>query len=74
MNGNEKFELEFMTTEELCCVAREHKSDIDKLRRDMRLFGKEDESYPQWKNELWTKQRRYNYIIRRIKSRQLQMF
>lgn len=74
MNESEKFELEFVTTDELCKLARMHKKEIDALRRDMKLFGKEDDSYPQWKNELWQKQRRYNYIIRRIKSRQLQMF
>lgn len=71
MNESEKFELEFMTTDELCLVARNHKAEIEKLRRDMKLFGKEDDSYSAWKNELWQKQRRYNYIIRRIKARQL---
>lgn len=74
VTGNEKFELEFMTTEELCLVAKNHKAEIEKLKRDMKLFGKEDESYTQWKNELWTKQRRYRYIIKRIESRQLTLF
>lgn len=74
MNESEKFQVEMMSTEELCVVARNLKADIEKLRRDMKLFGKEDDSYPQWRNELWTKQRRYNCIIRRIKSRQLQLF
>lgn len=74
MNESEKFELEFMATDKLCELARKAKSDIEKLRRDMKLFGKEDDDYPKWKNELWQKQRRYNYIILRIKARQLQLF
>jgi hypothetical protein len=40
----------------------------------MKLFGKEDDSYPQWKNELWTLQHRYKYVINRIKDRQIKMF
>jgi hypothetical protein len=74
MNESEKFQLEFVTTDELCLLARNLKIEIEKLQRDMRLFGKEDDSYPQWRNELWTKQRRYRYIIKRIQSRQMKMF
>lgn len=74
MNESEKFQLEFVTIEELCQLAQSHKVEIDKLQRDMRLFGKEDDSYPDWKNQLWAMQRRYRYIIKRIKDRQLKMF
>ena len=74
MNGNQKFQYEMMATEELCCVARELKHDIEILKRDIKLFGKEDDSYPQWRNELWEKQRRYRHIIGRIESRQLTLF
>jgi hypothetical protein len=63
-----------VTIEELCQIAQKHKMEIDKLQRDMRLFGKEDDSYPDWKNELWGLQRRYRYVIKRIQARQKKMF
>lgn len=74
MNESEKFQLEFVTIDELCHITQKLKVDIDKLQRDMKLFGKEDDDYKNWKNELWEKQRRYRYVINRIKDRQLKMF
>lgn len=74
MNESEKFQIEMMATDELCVVARSLKIEIEKLQRDMRLFGKEDDDYPAWKNELWGKQRRYRYLIKKIKDRQMKMF
>lgn len=74
MNETENFKYELMATDELCVVARNLKSEIEALKRDIKLFGKEDDSYPQWRDELWTKQRRYRYIIGRIEVRQLPLF
>jgi len=74
MNESEKFQLEFMATDELCLVARNTKAKIDTLQRDMRLFGKEDDSYSDWKEQLWALQRRYRYVIKRIQSRQMTLF
>lgn len=74
MNESEKFQLEMVTLEDLCLIAQNCKREIDKLKRDMKLFGKEDDSYPQWQQELWELERRHKYVTGRIKSRQLKMF
>lgn len=73
MNDTEKFQLEFMSTPELAYVAQKCKEEITQLSEKMRLYGDSHEEYQNWKREKYLKQRRRNYVLGRIKSRQLQL-
>lgn len=73
MNDDKLYQLEFMSTDELCHIAQKCKREIEKLTEKMRLFGVSHELYQTWKIEKNLKQRRRNYVLRRIKSRQLRL-
>ena len=73
ITDNEKFELEFVSTAELALLAKNAKQEIDHIAEKMRLYGSSHEEFGNWKREKHLKMRRRNYILSRIKSRQLQL-
>jgi hypothetical protein len=71
ITDKEKFELEFVSTSELCHIATKCKEEIQHLNEKIRMYGESHEHYKAWKNEKFLKTRRRNYVLSRIKSRQL---
>lgn len=67
----EKFELEFVSTSELAHIAQKHKVEAEHLSEKMRLYGKSHNEYEAWKAEKHRVTRRRNYVLSRIKARQL---
>lgn len=67
----EKFELEFVSTSELAHIAQQHKIEAEHLSEKMRLFGKSHPEYHEWKAYKHLVTRRRNYVLSRIKARQL---
>jgi hypothetical protein len=73
VTDKEKFELEFMATDELCFVAQKHKADIDELSSKIRNYGTSHPDYSKWADEKRLKMRRRYHILGCIKRRQLQL-
>lgn len=73
ISEKEKFELEFMSTSELAYVAQKHKQEIEHISEKMRLYGKSHNEYNEWKNYKHRITRRRNYVLSRIKARQLKL-
>lgn len=66
----EKFELEFVTTAELCHIAIKCKEDIVHLAEKIRLYGSGHEQFQSWITAKHLKEQRREYVLLRIKARQ----
>lgn len=73
ISDKEKFELEFVSTSELSHLAVKAKEEIQHLSEKIRLCGNSHADFKVWQQEKRLKTRRREYILSRIKSRQLQL-
>lgn len=71
VTDKEKFQLEFMATDELCYVAQKHKDEIDELSTKMKMYGSSHPEFGEWQDEKRLKMRRRYHILGCIKRRQL---
>ena len=73
ITDKEKFELEFVSTSELAHIAQKHKIEAEHIAEKMRMYGKSHPEYSEWKAHKHLITRRRNYVLSRIKARQLQL-
>lgn len=71
ITDKDKFQLEFMATDELCYIAQKHKDEIDELSTKMKGYGSSHPDFGKWQDEKRLKMRRRYYILSCIKRRQL---
>jgi len=71
ISDKEKFELEFVSTSELAHIAQKHKVEIEQVSEKMRIFGKSHNEYAEWKSYKHRITKRREYVLSRIKARQL---
>ena len=64
------FEPEFVSIEDLCTIVKRVEIEINQLRKHIDLFGSNDPDFAMWENELTDLCERYDFLQRRIASRQ----
>lgn len=65
----DKYEPEFVSVEDLCCIVKRLDLEINQLQKHIALFGDDDNDYHNWMVELGNLQERRDFLKRRIHSR-----
>jgi len=65
----DKYEPEFVSVEDLCCIVKRLDLEINQLSKHIDLFGESDDEFNSWMISLSELCNRRDWLNRRIRSR-----